>query len=131
MEHGTVSPETTGIYFRLVWGRGLSHDDVNRYAAEFERLANASPELAGFPEALLQDVDDAWLTEFPSPEEASHYRLTPEYASFLLRETRPWRRPELERLAEILDVLYARMPHEAEAAQRIHRLRPRVLDGRL
>jgi Restriction endonuclease len=101
-EHGSVSPETTGTYFRLVWGRGLSHEEVNRYAAEFDRLANASPELAGFPEALLQDVDDAWLTEFPSPEEASHYRLTPEYASFLLERLGRGDGRSLERLAEYL-----------------------------
>jgi hypothetical protein len=101
-EHGNVSPENTGVYFRLVWGQGLSHDELNRYAAEFERLAIASPEMAGFPEALLQDVDDAWLTEFPSPQEASHYRLTPEYASFLLDRLGSGDGLGLERLAQYL-----------------------------
>lgn len=101
-EHGHVSPETTGTYFRLAWGRGLAHEEIKRYAEEFERLAVETPTLAGYPEALLQDVDDAWLTEFPSPEEASHYRLTPEYASFLLGRLGTGDGRDLERLAEYL-----------------------------
>ncbi|MEZ5291554.1 MAG: restriction endonuclease [Vicinamibacterales bacterium] len=101
-EHGHLSTETTGTYFRLAWGRGLAHEEINRYAGEFERLAGEVPDLAGFPEALLQDVDDAWLTEFPSPEEASHYRLTPEYASFLLARLGKGDGKDLERLAAYL-----------------------------
>lgn len=101
-EHSTVTPETTGTYFRLVWGRGVSHSKVGRYAAEFERLAQESPEYALYPEALLQDVDDAWLTEFPSAEEASHYRLNPAYATYLLGLLGTSQGVALERVAEYL-----------------------------
>jgi hypothetical protein len=101
-EHGTVTPETTGTYFRLVWGHGVSHSEVGRFAAAFARLAQESPEYALYPEALLQDVDDAWLTEFPSARKASHYRLNPAYATYLLGLLGTSQGVALERLAEYL-----------------------------
>jgi hypothetical protein len=70
-ENGLVSPDTTGIYFRLVWGQGLPDEDLRRYAARFYELAQEIPQDAVFPEALLQRVDDGWLTELPSANEAS------------------------------------------------------------
>src|SRR5262249_24118846 len=57
-ENGTVNPETTGTYFRLVWAHGLSDSDISRYARDFYALAEAHPSRAGFPEALLQEIDD-------------------------------------------------------------------------
>jgi hypothetical protein len=83
-ESGSVSPDTTGVYFRLVWGQGLSDEDVKRYALRFHELAQDIPQEALFPEALLQRVDNGWLTELPSANEASAYRINPLYVTHLL-----------------------------------------------
>src|SRR5207249_11258379 len=34
-EKGTISPNTTGAYFRLVWRQGLQHAELQRYAGQF------------------------------------------------------------------------------------------------
>ena len=101
-EKGVVSPETTGIYFRLVWGQGLAGEDLQRYAARFYELSQEIPQEAVFPEALLQRVDDAWLTELPSPNEASSYRINPRYVRHLLTKLGDRTGEALELLAEYL-----------------------------
>ncbi len=57
-EKGTISPNTTGAYFRLVWRQGLQHAELQRYAGQFLTLAEQMPKYALFPEALLQHVVD-------------------------------------------------------------------------
>jgi hypothetical protein len=77
---GDVSPDASGIYFRLVWGRGLPEVELQRYAREFLEIAGAAPAEALFPEAILQQVDQGWLTEFPSPQEAAAYVINRAWA---------------------------------------------------
>ena len=101
-ENGLVSPDTTGIYFRLVWGQGLPDEDLRRYAARFYELAHEIPQDAVFPEALLQRVDDGWLTELPSANEASSYRINPQYVRHLLTKLGDGTGEALELLAEYL-----------------------------
>lgn len=101
-ESGDVSPNTTGVYFRLVWGHGLPDAELRRYARQFFELAQALPGDAMYPEALLQRVDDAWLTELPSPEEASSYRVNPRYVRHLLAQLGGGTGEALEALAEYL-----------------------------
>ena len=72
-EAGNISPETTGVYFRLVWAHGVSDTEVRRYASEFWQLQLADPDSAVFPEWLLQNVDQGWMTEVPSTQEAFVY----------------------------------------------------------
>jgi len=96
-----VVPETTGIYFRLAWGR-LPDAELRRYAARFYELAQEYPEDARFPEALLQRVDQRWLTEYPSPSEASSYWPNPKYVSWLLAKLGDASGKMLEQLAEYL-----------------------------
>ena len=67
---GIVPAATSGVYFRLVWRHGLADNELQRYAKELFDLACATPDRAFFPEALLQDIDDSWATELPSPNEA-------------------------------------------------------------
>ena len=99
-ENGTVSPNTTGTYFRLVWGKGLSDEELQRYSHRFFELAQAAPSDALFPEALLQRVDDSWLTELPSAEEASSYRANTRYIQYLLGRLGDGTGEVLELLAE-------------------------------
>jgi len=101
-ENGDVSPNTTGVYFRLVWGQGLPDEELRRYARRFFELAQALPGDAMYPEALLQRVDDGWLTELPSPDEASSYRVNPRYVRHLLAQLGRGTGEALEVLAEYL-----------------------------
>ena len=101
-EHGTVTPSTGGIYFRLVWGHGLRDHDFHRYAAEFWRLHSETAETQVFPEALLQRIDNAWMTELPSPEEAFFYLANEAYATRLLDMFGDGTGHALEFLAEYL-----------------------------
>jgi hypothetical protein len=101
-EHGNVNPDTTGTYFRLVWGHGLSHLDLTRYANQFYSLTKKYPGRAFFPEALLQELDDDWMTEYPSQREASHYRVNPVYVEFLLGDLGASAGLALERTAHYL-----------------------------
>jgi hypothetical protein len=58
-ENGAVSPENTGIYFRLVWLHGVPERELLRFASRFNELAVANPERAKFPEWILQQVNQA------------------------------------------------------------------------
>lgn len=71
--NGEVAPQTSGAYFRLVWRHGLPDRELRRYASEFWSHSNAIAQAARYPEALLQRVDDRWLTEVPSAAEAFFY----------------------------------------------------------
>ncbi len=99
-EKGVVSPDTTGVYFRLVWGQGLPDEELQRYARRFFELAQEMPGEALFPEALLQRVDDGWLTQLPSADEASSYRVNPRYVRHLLEQLGGGTGEALELLAE-------------------------------
>lgn len=83
-EKGTVSPATTGVYFRIVWRHGLSDDQVKRYAARCYEIYSASEAEARYPEWILQQMDLDWMTEFPSPSEAPLYLANTEYVKFLI-----------------------------------------------
>lgn len=101
-EKGVVSPDNTGSYFRLVWGRGLSDAELRRYAARFYELSQELPREALFPEALLQRVDQGWVTEFPSANEASSYWINPSYVGYLLEQLGDETGETLELLAEYM-----------------------------
>jgi hypothetical protein len=100
-ENGNVSPETTGIYFRLVWS-GLPESALKRYAHKFYDLANKNPDRAKYPEWLLQEVDTAWLTEVPSPSEYGLYVACTTYVNYLLNNLGDGTGDYLELLAEYL-----------------------------
>ena len=101
-DNGAVSPDESGVYFRLVWGHGLSDEQVSQYAKQFFDLSNNFPKEALFPEALLQRVDDDWLTEIPSPREAASYFINGQYVDQLLNELGDGTGEALERVAEYL-----------------------------
>jgi hypothetical protein len=101
-ENGVVSPDTTGIYFRLVWVAGLPDAELRRYASRFSELSKERPREALFPEALLQLVDQAWLTEYPSAIEASSYLINPAYVRHLLAQLGTGTGEFLELLTEYL-----------------------------
>ncbi len=67
-ESGRVSPNTTGIYFRLVWG-GLPDLELQHYAKAIYKLSKNNPDDSMFPEWIIQELDQHWMTEFPSAHE--------------------------------------------------------------
>lgn len=98
---GTIPPDSTGAYFRLVW-QGLPDREFHRYSQRFWALARELPQAAMFPEALLQRVDDAWLTEIPSAAEAFTYRANERYVNWLLGPLGDGGGETLELLAQYL-----------------------------
>lgn len=85
-EAGRVSPNTTGTYFRLVWGSGLPHSELVRYASRIEELCQNNPIKALYPEWILQELDQNWMTEFPSPQESAVYCANQLYIQHLISE---------------------------------------------
>ena len=65
LHRGEIPAETTGTYFRMVWGQGISHHLLARYAAQIWRLLQEHEEEARFPEWILQELDHEWITESP------------------------------------------------------------------
>jgi len=99
---GTVSPETSGVYLRLVWAHGVSDGELQRYASEFWHLHATDPDNAMFPEWLLQNVDQGWMTEVPSTRETSVYAANSLYIEHLLGKLGEPTGKILEQLADYL-----------------------------
>ena len=101
-EASNVSPETTGIYFRLVWGSGLPDAELKKYAKQIYRLAQDHPLESLFPEWILQELDQNWMTEFPTPQEAAVYSANQHYISYLIAKLGDRTGKTLERLADYI-----------------------------
>jgi hypothetical protein len=101
-ERGKVSPDNTGGYFRLVWGHGISDFEFRRYAQEFWELSIQDSERSLFPEWLLQNVDQGWMSEIPAASEANVYQTNTTYVQHLIGELGNSGGTVLEELAEYL-----------------------------
>jgi hypothetical protein len=101
-DRGCILPETTGTYFRMVWSYGMSHAELQRYAKEAHAFSQEHADLATFPEAILQHMDDVWLSEVPSPREMPIYRINRLYGTDLLNQLGDSKGEALERLAHYL-----------------------------
>ncbi len=98
---GTISARTTGVYFRLIAG-GVTDGKMQEYARQVFKRAGEFPDEALFPEALLQSLDDDWLTTLPSQAEALIYRINPKYMEHLLSKLPDKTGKTLEKLAKYL-----------------------------
>jgi hypothetical protein len=101
-EKGVVSPEISGVYFRLVWRHGLSDTEFKRYAKEIYKLSSKNPIDSMFPEWILQKIDKAWITEIPSTAESGFYTINKLYINSLLAQLGSKTGQELEILADYL-----------------------------
>jgi hypothetical protein len=81
---GSIPAETTGTYFRLVWHYGLSDRQLKKYASRAWAAWNSQQEESRFPEWVLQELGQEWMTEYPSPEEAATYVANNTYIRWLL-----------------------------------------------
>lgn len=99
---GQVSPDETGVYFRLVWEGGLSDSELNRYVEEIYHVYGTDSVNSVFPEWILQELDQNWMTEIPSPNEAAIYIANSHYIVHLLSLLGEPTGKALERLAEYI-----------------------------
>ncbi len=100
--HGFVSPENTGVYFRLVWRNGLPDSELKRYAKEVYDLRNNNLSDSLFPEFMLQKLTHEWMIEFPAPEESVFYLSNQHYIRYLVSKLGEPTGTKLEQLAEYL-----------------------------
>lgn len=99
---GDVSPGGTGVYFRMVWGRGVPDSEMRRYAKRIFELYSEHPKDCFYPEWILQELDKDWMTEIPSPSESGIYIANTRYISHLLTNLGDKTGKTLERLAEYI-----------------------------
>jgi len=97
---GEISPENSGVYFRLVWQHGVSDAELRRYAKKTHELWQQNPSDGLFPEWILQELDQNWMTEFPAPREAAVYSANTRYVRYLISKLGEPTGKVLERLAE-------------------------------
>jgi hypothetical protein len=99
---GNINPNDTGVYFRLVWGFGLSDAELKRYAKAIYERSKDDSFASRFPEWSLQQLDQGWMTEFPDPVEAASYRANTRYIGYLLSNLGDGTGQNLEFLAEYI-----------------------------
>lgn len=103
-EEGNIDTETGGVYFRLVWEQGLPDYELKRYAKEINELKNQNKMDGLFPEWILLELDQNWMTEFPTNQrEAAIYHIHKKYIQYLLSKMEEDRSGIiLEQLAEYI-----------------------------
>jgi hypothetical protein len=101
-DSGIVKPGESGVYFRLVWRIGMRDSELRRYALESSQLHSKHPAETLFPEWALQQLDQDWMTEVPSPAEASVYVINGAYVLSLLDALGSTSGKALEELAAYL-----------------------------
>lgn len=99
---GAITANTSGIYFRLVWRLGMTDRTLRKYADAAYRLAMTSPAEAMFPEWILLNLDQGWMTEIPTASEANLYFTSASYGKHLMDRLGASRGTSLEWLAEYL-----------------------------
>lgn len=101
-DKGHVDPDTTGVYFRLIWEYGLPDAELKKYAKKVYQLWISNPGDCLFPEWILQELDQNWMTEFPSPRETAVYSANTRYIRHLISRLGEPTGRVLERLAAYL-----------------------------
>jgi hypothetical protein len=97
---GKIDPNNSGVYFRLVWLSGLPNKEFNRYQDIIYAKYNKSSIYCPYPEWILQDLDNDWMIEIPSLQEAQHYITNTEYINHLYKSFGSGSGDELERVAD-------------------------------
>lgn len=99
---GKIPIDNTGSYFRAVWQHGISDQEFHRYASDAWDAAQRDSQATRFPEWALQELDQKWMTEYPSTTEASLYVANAAYCSWLLSKLGAGDGKALERLTHYL-----------------------------
>ena len=99
---GNIDPNASGVYSRLVSLYGLPNNEYIRYQDKIYSKYKEAPENCQFPEWILQDLDNDWMTEIPSLQEAQYYITNTDYLRHLYNNFGSGSGEELERMAEYL-----------------------------
>lgn len=99
---GDINPNTSGVYFRLVWQYGMNDKDLRKYVVSIVDKYRRNQKEGLFPEWILQDLDNEWITTFPSPTESMFYRANRRYIKYLMQNLGNRSGDYLERLAEYI-----------------------------
>jgi len=99
---GSIRPEETGSYFRLVWLGGLSDAEVQRYATEAYVWYEQNPTNGRYPEWVLQQLDDNWIAQAPSNQEVGVFVSNARYVKHLMNQLGDGTGNALELLASYL-----------------------------
>ncbi len=98
---GERSVQGSGVY-----ARASMHGMTDDLVAEYHRVAyqrwTELDEAGRFPERLLAEMDDRWMTEYPTAAEYGRYRTNPLYIRHLLSQLGTDEGQSLERLAHYL-----------------------------
>ena len=78
-----VNP-ANGSYQRLLVVHGMLETEIRRYAVRIRELANTSIEERRFPESILLELDDDWISELPVNQETGGYFATSNYIRYQL-----------------------------------------------
>jgi hypothetical protein len=99
---GNIPIDSTGSYFRAAWLHGISDEQFRRYASDAWNASQKDSQAQRFPEWALQELDQKWMTEYPSTTEASFYVANSAYVRWLLSKLGAGDGKALERLAHYL-----------------------------
>jgi hypothetical protein len=91
-----------GAYYRGMWRHGMPETLFTSLVHEVTASPHFTPNVTVFPEELLQDIGEGWLTETPDPREVGTYTINRRYARFLLEQIGEKSGRALERLAHYL-----------------------------
>lgn len=101
-DSGRIPPNTTGTYFRMVWGCGLPDSELKNYAKKSYDLWRKNKDDAMFPEWIVQQFDKNWLTEIPAPNEAGVFVINKRYVQKLMSKLGEKSGKVLENLADYI-----------------------------
>ncbi len=95
---GPIKPQSTGVLYRLRLYSGMPDSTLQQYAVRGNELYRANPEGGIYPEWILQELDDDWVTAVPSPAEALMYQPNRRYLRRLMDKLGTEEGRALERL---------------------------------
>lgn len=101
-DEGHIEPKDSGSYSALVSHFGLPDALLCRYVQAVWKSHQSGKPKSYFPEWILQQLDQEWMTEVPSANEAGLYTISRRYAEWLLHQTGNGTGKPLEQLAEYL-----------------------------
>jgi hypothetical protein len=84
-DQGKVEPYTVATYGWLVGRLGFSRPEYDRYVSEAWRLWKELGADALFPELILQELGQQWMTEHPAAREVGVYAINRRCVEHLLR----------------------------------------------
>ena len=91
-----------GAFYRGIWRHGMPEIRFTSLARQVTGSPHFNPSTTMFPEELLQDIGEDWITETPDPREVGAYTINYQYARFLLDKVGEKSGRALERLAHYL-----------------------------